>query len=135
MSRWGETLYRKVGRRYQPMADSELFCPHKAGAYLVYVRPGSTQIFHSIAPANAEVIAAMSTAKEAMVKAISEKSRPVLGKAEPTSKRQLAAYQAYCDVMYNGEDNGLTLVIPCYNDIIEAGIDALKEAMKEGDDE
>lgn len=52
------TLYKKVGRRYRPVAEYEEWDSYPAGAHLVVCSPGSTLRRFSIDPDRAGLLAA-----------------------------------------------------------------------------
>ena len=52
------TLYKKVGRRYKPVAEHEEWDSYPAGAHLVVCSPGSTMRRFSIDPDRAGLLAA-----------------------------------------------------------------------------
>jgi hypothetical protein len=49
------TLYKKVGRRYRPVAEHEEWDSYPEGAHLVVCRPGSTMRRFGIEPDRAGV--------------------------------------------------------------------------------
>jgi hypothetical protein len=67
-----ETLYRKVGRRYKPVAEYDVgkLDSLSHGYYVVIVQPGMTSYTRVEEPAAPQVLVAMKIAKEAMVKAM-----------------------------------------------------------------
>ena len=52
------TLYKKVGRRYKPVAEHEEWDSYPAGAHLVICQPGSTMRRFGIEPDRAGLLAA-----------------------------------------------------------------------------
>ena len=52
------TLYKKVGRRYRPVAEHEEWDSYPAGAHLVVCSPGSTLRRFNIDPDRAGLLAA-----------------------------------------------------------------------------
>lgn len=52
------TLYKKVGKRYRPVADHEEWDSYPEGAHLVVCRPGSTMRRFDIDPDRAGLLAA-----------------------------------------------------------------------------
>ena len=52
------TLYKKVGRRYKPVAEHEELDSYPEGAHLVVCRPGSTMRRFNIDPDRAGLLAA-----------------------------------------------------------------------------
>ena len=52
------TLYKKVGRRYRPVAEHEEWDSYPEGAHLVICHPGSTMCRFSIDPDRAGLLAA-----------------------------------------------------------------------------
>ena len=57
------TLYKKVGRRYKPVAEHEEWDSYPAGAHLVVCSPGSTLRRFDIDPDRAVLLAAAEPAR------------------------------------------------------------------------
>ena len=124
-----ETLYRKRGRRYYPVAEQ---CPANAfadGAWLVVCKPGVQTTRRLVSPAHAFVEAGIETASDAMVEAMREAMRPRAVRRGQTDleRRAFAAYQNIV-----GKDHPLILEGASLAQIVKAGLDAVREAMAAG---
>lgn len=120
-----EVLYKKIGGRYVEATDPWASEGLREGAWLVTVRPGQTTMRQRVWPANAEVQAAMEAAKDAMVTAMREaaKGTPIMRTNTAREQRGINAY-----IRITGEST-LTIGYKSYNDIVQAGIDALTKEM------
>lgn len=118
-----ETLYKKVGRRYVPVAefDPALYNSLPKGSHLITVQPGSTSCRHRVEPALAPMIAAGIYAEEAMTSAMVETSKLRLGR-EPYTREQQVAWQALAEAF---DDRLATLNGPAAQDISAAGVTAM----------
>lgn len=118
-------FYKKVGRRYVPVAeyDNELLDSFPKGAHLVICYPGGQSRRFNIDPNYVALIAAGRVAEDAMIKAISKASelRP---RQTPITKEQNLAWKKLAKTF--GEDLA-TLQIDSAHDIAQAGIDAMIE--------
>lgn len=124
-------IYKKKGRRYVEIGvydPEEMYYPH--GAHLIVARPGGTLTQYSIEPAWAAVDAAIVTAKDAMLEAMREASKMKLlgpqGRALTAKERK--GWDAYCQIV--GKDTGITLQGALANDIVQAGLDAVRARIK-----
>ncbi len=120
-----ETLYRKVGRRYEPVAEYDPLALDAlpAGTHLVKVAPGSQTICTHVAPQHARVLACLLTHQAALARQLRE--RAVLKPMERTlSKREAAAWLAYANV---AGDRLLLLSKPGARDIINMLRDLIVE--------
>lgn len=120
-----ETLYKKVGRRYVPVAefDPELYHSLPKGSHLVTVQPGRTSYRYRVEPALAPMIAAGIYAEDAVVDAMIEASKLRLGR-EPYTHEQQVAWQALAEAF---DDRLATLNGPAAQDISAAGVNAMME--------
>jgi len=120
------TLYKKVGRRYEPVAEYDVrFDSFREGCHLIICWPGSRLVRMDIEPDAARLLAAAEVAKEAMVKVMMEAAK-VRPSRVPLTKKQKAAWDALNEAMK--ADVGM--VRPPIVDIVDAGVKALVEAAK-----
>lgn len=129
------TFYAKRGRRYVPVAEHDRFDALTEGSYLLVVRPGSRSLVRLVKPASGEVEAAINIARKAMEQAMVEKNRtsgePMV--PEKDKERARKAYAAYSAIM--GADRMVSYRGISMSDIVDAGIQALKEHMHAPDDD
>lgn len=92
-----ETLYRKVGRRYQPVAEAEhyRFDTWSEGAHLTLCTPGSRFTRFAIEPDKAGLLAALYQHRDSVINAISSNSAWKMQRASQESRRVKAARDAY----------------------------------------
>ena len=117
------TLYKKVGRRYEPVAEysNEAIDSFPRGTHLVMCYPGGQSRRFNIDPAYAPMIAAGRVAEDAICRAISKASelRP---QTTPLTEKQKAAWEALAEAF--GEElttlRGLSI-----HDCAEAGVQAM----------
>jgi len=96
------------------------------GTWLVTCGPGSTRWRRlDEQPAVAELLAAAEVARDAMVRAMMDRSRWA-PQQRPSTKRERAAWAAYCREI--GDEGLMCLQSACAQDIVEAGIAALLQA-------
>lgn len=128
------TLFKKRGRRYYPVRDTDAYQGLGLGSWVVTVmRPDGgarlTTIRQLVNPAHAEVIAAIAHAREAMEHAMHEANsvnRPAVRPMSPKQKRAWAAYQA---VMAEDKDVPMAFEGVSMHDVVAAGVTALEKAM------
>lgn len=126
------TIYIKRGRRYvevgwhDPQAH---YYPH--GAHLVISKPGGSLTMYRVDPDNAALLAAAQTMREAMLDAIHKADAIRLKRMDgrPLTKKELAGWEAYKAIA--GEPRSLMLEGVSLSDVIDAGIKALTDAIKE----
>lgn len=125
------TYYEKRGRRYYPIAESDAFDAIPEGYWLVSVKPGLRSARRMIKPAYPEIEAAIKVAQDAMLEAmykvrqcdkldtsrISQKDRERYHKAFEAWKAIVGDVPLYFE--------GVSM-----NDVIEAGLDALRSELK-----
>ena len=118
-------LYEKRGRRYYPASETDVYDGLPAGHWLVHVRPGSKSIHRELTPAFAELSAAASIARDAMMEAMHQRAR-MTGKpsGREATERERRAWAAYCDVM-GGAPVPFWFEGVSLSDIVDAGIDAM----------
>jgi len=69
-----QILYKKVGRKYVQVTDSDAYYGLRDGFWLVKVAPGSTSIRQQVYPAKAELTAAIREKEEQLIDIIREAS-------------------------------------------------------------
>jgi hypothetical protein len=117
------TLYKKVGRRYKPVAEysNEAIDSFPRGTHLVMCYPGGQSRRFNIDPALAPMIAAGRVAEDAICRAISRASelRP---QTTPLTEKQKAAWEALKESF---GDEISTLRGLSIHDCAEAGVQAM----------
>lgn len=117
-------FYKKVGRRYQPVAeyDSEWVDSYPEGSHLVVCYPGGSSRRFNINPDHAALIAAASCSEDVMSQAIYKATelRPVSKTVTPEQRK---AYDKFMKTLPEGERGMLTY--GSAGDAARAGIDAL----------
>ena len=117
------TLYKKVGRRYTPVAEysNEAIDSFPRGTHLVMCYPGGQSRRFNIDPAYAPMIAAGRVAEDAICRAISKASelRP---QRTPLTARQKKAWEALAEAF---GDELTTLRGLSIHDCAEAGVQAM----------
>ena len=131
------TWYEKRGRRYVPVAEHDRYDALTEGTYLLVVRPGSRSMCRLVKPASGEVEAAIHIAYGAMVDAmrktnesISEPMGLMTEKEKQLARKALEAYRAVW-----GRERMVSYRGVSMHDVVDAGIQALKEHMHAQDDE
>jgi len=96
------TLYKKVGRRYEPVHDSEAYNGLGNGCWLVKVENGCTSIKHAKEPAMAALEFATLIASNKIAKYLSEASqaRPSITKY---TEKQKQAFKVMKEIL--GEED------------------------------
>jgi type IV secretory pathway ATPase VirB11/archaellum biosynthesis ATPase len=119
-----EIFYRKVGRRYVPVAeyDSNMLDSLPQGAHLVVCVPGGQSRRYNIDPNYAAMIAAGRVAEDAICDAIREADQPRPQRMLLT-ERQRRAWRALARAL--GDEMG-TLVHASHHDIAEAAVRAMQ---------
>ena len=94
------TLYKKVGRRYRPVAEHEEWDSYPDGAHLVVCSPGSTLRRFSIDPDRAGLLAAAEPLRSQIRALVMDlhKMRPT---RRPVTLEQKAAWHAFERAMGN----------------------------------
>ena len=94
------TLYKKVGRRYLPCAEHEVWNSFPEGAHLVVCSPGSTMRRFNIDPDRAGLLAAAEPLREQIRALVVElhKMRPA---RRPVTQAQADAWHAFERAMGN----------------------------------
>lgn len=94
------TLYKKVGKRYKPVAEHEEWDSYPEGVHLVVCRPGSTMRRFNIDPDRAGLLAAAEPLREQIRALVVElhRMRPV---RPPVTLQQAAAWRRFQKAMGN----------------------------------
>lgn len=87
-------LYKKVGRRYKPVAEYEEWDSYPEGAHLVICRPGSTLRRFRIDPDTASLLAAAEPIRDQIKSLIVEKHR-MRPHRKPVTQKQAEAWRAF----------------------------------------
>ena len=92
------TLYKKVGRRYRPVAEHEEWDSYPEGAHLVVCRPGSTMRRFDIDPDRAGLLAAAEPLRDQIRARVVElhRMRPT---RRPVTMQQAAAWRRFQQAM------------------------------------
>jgi hypothetical protein len=120
-------FYKKVGRRYVPVAeyDQEHLDSFPQGHHLVSVRPGVSSRRFKIDPALGPMIAAGIYAEDAISKSIMDASAlRVPERHKPLTPEQLAAWKALAETF--GEER-YALEWCSYREAAEAGVKAMQQ--------
>ena len=94
------TLYKKVGRRYRPVAEHAEWDSYPAGAHLVVCSPGSTMRRFNIDPDRAGLLAAAEPLRSQIRALVMDlhKMRPT---RRPVTMQQAAAWRRFQKAMGN----------------------------------
>lgn len=120
-----KVYYEKVGRRYVPVSEYDEFYNDSLpmGNHLIVVQPYSTYRHFRIDPAYAPLVAAGLVAKQAISTAIA-KADTVRPTRSPMTEAEQEAWENLISIW--GE-SARSLTRNSYNDIAQAGVDALIE--------
>ena len=88
------TLYKKVGRRYRPVAEHEEWDGYPAGAHLVVCSPGSTLRRFNVDPDRAGLLAAAEPLR-AQIRALVMDLHKMRPTRRPVTLEQKAAWHAF----------------------------------------
>ena len=126
------TFYRKVGRRYVPvLREHDTMGAMPLGFYLLEHHEHGHSM-RPVQPKAVELEAAMNVASKAMLDAMRKADAYTVSHpqndSEKTKARRLRAWKAYCDVM--GPDPSLLLRCASHQDVIEAGLEAVREHIR-----
>ena len=94
------TLYKKVGKRYKPVAEHEEWDSYPEGAHLVVCRPGSTMRRFDIDPDRAGLLAAAEPLRDQIRTLVMElhRMRPT---RRPVTQTQADAWRRFQKAMGN----------------------------------
>ncbi len=111
-----ETLYRKAGRRYQPVAyyDEALRGALPFGHHLLTVSPGQQSIAYQVRPDTAPLLAALRACRNDLLRLITEASAPRPAKVLAT-QQELEAWEAF----KRGAGYDLVLIHPSAAEILD----------------
>ena len=88
------TLYKKVGRRYKPVAEHEEWDSFPEGAHLVVCSPGSTLRRFNVDPDRAGLLAAAEPLR-AQIRALVMDLHKMRPTRRPVTMQQAAAWRAF----------------------------------------
>lgn len=115
------TLYKKVGRRYKPVAEHEELDSYPAGAHLVVCSPGSTLRRFDIDPDRAGLLAAAEPLRDQIRALVMEMHR-----MRPTrrlvTQKQADAWHAFERAMGN---DGYVVEYASVGEIADAVVDLI----------
>ena len=94
------TLYKKVGRRYRPVAEHEEWDSYPEGAHLVVCRPGSTMRRFDIDPDRAGLLAAAEPLRD-QIRALVVELQRMRPTRRPVTMQQAAAWRRFQKAMGN----------------------------------
>jgi hypothetical protein len=94
------TLYKKVGRRYKPVAEHEEWDSYPEGAHLVVCRPGSTMRRFRIDPDRAGLLAAAEPLRD-QIRALVVELHRMRPTRRPVTQAQADAWHAFERAMGN----------------------------------
>lgn len=120
------TLYTKVGRRYLPCAEHEVWNSFPEGAHLVVCSPGSTLRRFNIDPDRAGLLAAAEPLREQIRALVMElhRMRPT---RRPVTQAQADAWHAFERAMGN---NGYVVEYASVGEIADAVVDLIVGAKR-----
>ena len=117
------TLYKKVGKRYKPVAEHEEWDSYPEGAHLVVCRPGSTMRRFDIDPDRAGLLAAAEPLRDQIRALVVELHKMrMLPTKRPLTLQQRQAWETFKGVM--GQD-GYLLEYPSVSEIADAVVDLI----------
>ena len=117
------TLYKKVGKRYRPVAEHEEWDSYPEGAHLVVCSPGSTMRRFNIDPDRAGLLAAAEPLREQIRALVVELHKMrMLPTKRPLTLQQRQAWETFKGVM--GQD-GYLLEYPSVGEIADAVVDLI----------
>ena len=115
------TLYKKVGRRYKPVAEHEEWDSYPEGAHLVVCSPGSTMRRFNIDPDRAGLLAAAEPLREQIRALVVEQLRMRPARKLITQK-QADAWHAFERAMGN---DGYVVEYASVGEIADAVVDLI----------
>ena len=120
------TLYTKVGRRYLPCAEHEVWNSFPEGAHLVICQPGSTMRRFSIDPDRAGLLAAAEPLR-AEIRALVMELHRMRPTRRPVTQAQADAWHAFERAMGN---DGYVVEYASVGEIADAVVDLIVGAGK-----
>ena len=129
-----ETVYRKVGRRYVPVAEWERlqWDEWPKGHHVTVVQPGSRFTRYSINPDHAGLIAALDLHREVFIEHIRKAMEARPARSEPLTPQQVEAWKAWekaCGHLYAVQTPGVAAAY----DALVAAVHAAESAPTEHD--
>ena len=115
------TLYKKVGRRYRPVAEHEEWDSYPEGAHIVVCRPGSTMRRFDIDPDRAGLLAAAEPLRDQIRALVVEKQRMSPAR-RPLTQAQADAWHAFKRAMGN---DGYVVECASVGEIADAVVDLI----------
>ena len=94
------TLYKKVGKRYRPVAEHEEWDSYPEGAHLVVCRPGSAMRRFDIDPDRAGLLAAAEPLR-GQIRALVVELHRMRPTRRPVTMQQAAAWRRFQKAMGN----------------------------------
>jgi hypothetical protein len=123
------TLYRKVGRKYVPVSDTEAWEGLDNGTWLVMIEQGrrTARALLDTRKYSANLLAVLANLEDHLGTAIVEASRAE--QPRQLTKLEQRAWRAWVDVL--GEERPIMIPQPSAMDIARRTIEALKNAIAE----
>ena len=120
------TLYKKVGRRYKPVAEHEEWDSYPDGAHLVVCSPGSTMRRFNIDPDRAGLLAAAEPLRDQIKDLVVEQLR-MRPTRRPVTMQQAAAWRRFQKAMGN---DAYAVEYASVGEIADAVVDLIVGAKK-----
>ena len=117
------TLYKKVGRRYKPVAEHEEWDSYPEGAHLVMCRPGGTLRRFNVDPDRAGLLAAAEPLRD-QIRALMMELHRMRPTRRPVTLAQRAAWRRFQKAM--GGD-GYFVEYASVGEIADAVVDLIVE--------
>ena len=127
------TLYEKRGRRYFPVLERDAYDGLPKGYYLLRIEPGMTSVSRTTEPDHAAVELAMRDAMDAMTDAMRKSCECLPPKRTPLTPRQKRGWEAWKREM--GSEAMFYFEGVSMQDVVEAGMEALRKKMRSEPDE
>ena len=126
------TYYEKRGRRYHPVLESDVYASFPKGHYLVSIHPGLASVTRTVEPDYAAVEHAMRDAADAMTEAMRKMCECKPPTRRPLTPKQKRGWEAYKREV--GDDAMFYFEGVSMQDVVDAGIAALRKKMKDDAD-
>ena len=115
------TLYKKIGRRYRPVAEHEEWDSYPEGAHLVVCSPGSTLRRFDIDPDRAGLLAAAEPLRD-QIRALVVELHRMRPTRRPVTQKQADAWHAFERAMGN---EGYCVEYASVGEIADAVVDLI----------
>lgn len=125
------TLYRKQGRRYFPVAETEAFAGIPLGNWYVRVKPGVVRSMPVDLPNNAVIEHAVAGVEEAMVSAMLERCKPELDGRFVPAEQTLAYRRAWEAWKKEVGDTPIHFTGVSMVDVVRAGLKVLRDKIED----